>query len=65
MTGWTIPLRPGLPISFDGEQFTVAEIEGSRVMLRPVGAPGVLAWRQVDVIALLSQSEYPNPGPDA
>ncbi|GAA4617263.1 helix-turn-helix domain-containing protein [Actinoallomurus liliacearum] len=54
MTGRTVALRPGLPISFDGEQFTVAEIEGSRVMLRPVGAPGKSAWRQVDVVALLS-----------
>jgi hypothetical protein len=27
-------LRAGLPVSFDGEQFTIAEIEGSRVLLR-------------------------------
>ena len=37
MTSWATPLRPGLPVSFDGDQFTVAEIEGSRVMLRRTG----------------------------
>ncbi|MDT0469615.1 helix-turn-helix domain-containing protein [Streptomyces gibsoniae] len=55
MTTWTTPLRPGLPISFDGEQFSIAEIEGRRVLLRPtasvVGAP---QWRQVDVAVLLA-----------
>jgi hypothetical protein len=54
MTGWTTPLRTGLPVSFDGEQFTIAGIEGSRVLLRRPGAAGTAAWRQVDIVALLS-----------
>lgn len=54
MTGWTTPLRPGLPVSFDGEQITIAEIEGSRVMLRRCGAAGAPSWRQVELVALLS-----------
>ncbi|WP_406308782.1 integrase [Streptomyces sp. NBC_00623] len=55
MTAWTASLRPGLPISFDGEQFTVAEIEGRRILLQPtssvVGRP---KWRQVDISVLLA-----------
>ena len=54
MTGWATPLRPGLPVSFDGDQFTVAEIEGSRVMLRRTGTAGAPSWRQVELVALLS-----------
>ncbi|HUZ39082.1 MAG TPA: hypothetical protein VMV17_22385 [Streptosporangiaceae bacterium] len=54
MTGWVTPLRAGLAVSFDGEQFTIAEIEGSRVMLRRSGAAGAPSWRQVDLVALLS-----------
>lgn len=54
MTSWTTPLRPGLPVSFDGDQFTVAEIEGSRVMLRRTGTAGAPSWRQVELVALLS-----------
>jgi transposase InsO family protein len=54
MTGWTTPLRAGLPVSFDGEQFTIAEIEGNRVMLRRSGAAGAPSWRQMDLAALLS-----------
>jgi len=54
VTGWTTPLRPGLPLSFDGDQFTVAEIEGSRVMLRRTRTVGPPSWRQVDLVALLS-----------
>ncbi len=55
MTSWTTSLRPGLPISFDGEQFTVAEIEGRRIMLQPA-APvvGMPKWRQVDISVLLA-----------
>lgn len=48
------PLRPGLPVSFDGEQFIIAEIEGNRVMLRRTGTTGAQSWRQVDLVALLS-----------
>lgn len=54
MTGWAVPLRPGLPVSFDGDPFTVAEIEGSRVMLRRTGTTGAPSWRQVELVALLS-----------
>ncbi|MFQ6197235.1 integrase [Streptomyces sp. NPDC000405] len=55
MTAWTTPLRPGLPISFDGEQFTVAEIEGRRILLQPTAAVvGVPKWRQVDISVLLA-----------
>ena len=54
MTDWTVPLWPGLPVSYDGEQFTIAEIEGTRVMLRQAGQPGAPSWRQVDLVALLS-----------
>ncbi|MEU7177139.1 MULTISPECIES: DDE-type integrase/transposase/recombinase [Streptomyces] len=54
MTAWTTPLRPGLPISFDGEQFTVAEIDGRRILLQPTAvAVGVPKWRQVDISVLL------------
>jgi len=55
VTGWSVPLRPGLPVSFDGERFTIAEIEGSTVMLRPCGdAAAGGSWRQVGLAALLS-----------
>jgi len=54
VSGWTTTLRPGLPLRFDGEQFTVAEIEGRRVLLRGTGAAGVPSWRQVDTAVLLS-----------
>jgi transposase InsO family protein len=47
-------LRPGLPLAYDGEQFTVAEIEGRRVLLRHMLADGRPAWRQVDIAVLLS-----------
>lgn len=55
MTAWTTPLQPGLAINFDGEQFTVAEIEGRRVLLQPAAAVvGVPKWRQVDISVLLA-----------
>ena len=54
MSGWTTTLRPGLPLVYDGEQFTVAEIEGRRVLLRHVLGDGRTAWRQVDISVLLS-----------
>ena len=54
MTGWTTPLRTGLAVSFDGEQFTIAEIEGTRMMLRRAGMADTSSCRQVDLIALLS-----------
>lgn len=53
VSGWTTTLRPGLPISFDGEQFTVAEIAGRRILLQQAVA-GTPKWRQVDINALLS-----------
>jgi hypothetical protein len=54
MSAWTVPLRPGLAISFDGEQFTVAEIEGRRILLRQAAVAGAPKWRQVDISVLLS-----------
>jgi hypothetical protein len=54
VTGWTVPLRPGLPVAFDGEQYTIAEIEGSRVMLRRTDPAGAPSWWQVELVALLS-----------
>ncbi|MBT2458636.1 DDE-type integrase/transposase/recombinase [Streptomyces sp. ISL-86] len=54
MSAWTTTLRPGLPLAFDGEQFTVAEIEGRRVLLQQLGALGEPRWRQVDTAVLLS-----------
>ncbi|WP_433178783.1 hypothetical protein [Actinoallomurus sp. CA-150999] len=54
MSAWTVMLRPGLPLRFDGEQFTVAEIEGRRILLRQAAAAGSPAWRQVDISVLLS-----------
>ncbi|MYZ39311.1 MULTISPECIES: hypothetical protein [unclassified Streptomyces] len=54
MSAWTVPLRPGLAISFDGEQFTVAEIEGRRILLQQAAVAGTPKWRQVDISALLS-----------
>ncbi|MFH9944089.1 hypothetical protein ACH4OT_32795 [Streptomyces murinus] len=55
MSAWTTPLRPGLPLSFDGEQFTVAEIEGRRILLEPATAVvGTPKWRQVDISVLLA-----------
>ncbi|MFH8566161.1 hypothetical protein [Streptomyces sp. NPDC017988] len=53
MTEWTTTLRPGLPISFDGEQFTVAEIEGRRILLRQSGLAGPPKLRPVDISVLL------------
>lgn len=54
MSQWTTTLSPGLPIAFDGEQFTVAEIEGRRVLLRQSAVAGPLKLRQVDISVLLS-----------
>lgn len=54
MSAWTVPLRPGLAISFDGEQFTVAEIEGRRILLQQAAVAGTPKWRQVDISVLLS-----------
>ncbi|MFF0970640.1 hypothetical protein ACWDQO_33855 [Streptomyces sp. NPDC003703] len=54
MSAWTTALQPGLPIRFDGEQFTVAEIEGRRVLLKQAAVAGVPRWRQVDISVLLS-----------
>ncbi|MER5743624.1 helix-turn-helix domain-containing protein [Streptomyces sp. NPDC002225] len=54
MSAWTTTLRPGLPLLYDGEQFTVAEIEGRRVLLQQISATGRPAWRQVDLSVLLA-----------
>ncbi|MCX5205195.1 integrase [Streptomyces sp. NBC_00237] len=66
MSTWTTPLRPGLPISFDGEQFTVAEVEGRRILLQPASSGvGVPKWRQVDISVLLTHptTEILTPAP--
>src|SRR5271165_136602 len=69
MMGWTVPLRPGLPVSFDGEQYIIAEVEGSRVMLRRAGPAGAPSWRQVELVTLLSHPSTrvltPSPEPQA
>ncbi|WP_432161043.1 Mu transposase C-terminal domain-containing protein [Streptomyces sp. NRRL F-5630] len=54
MIEWTTSLRPGLPIAYDGEQFTVAEIEGRRILLRQTGVVGAPKLRQMDVSVLLA-----------
>ncbi|RZB19596.1 integrase [Streptomyces sp. F001] len=54
MSAWTATLRPGLPLSFDGERFTVAEVTGRRVLLQQASGGKATAWRQVDVSMLLS-----------
>ena len=54
MSAWTTTLRVGLPLTYDGEQFTVAEIEGRRILLRQVSAEGRPSWRQVDLSVLLA-----------
>ncbi|MYU06060.1 DDE-type integrase/transposase/recombinase [Streptomyces sp. SID8366] len=54
MNEWTTSLRTGLPIAYDGEQFTVAEIEGRRILLRQTGVVGAPKLRQVDISALLA-----------
>ncbi|WP_406207112.1 hypothetical protein OH807_34170 [Kitasatospora sp. NBC_01560] len=54
MSAWTTTLRPGLRLSFDGEQFTVAEIEGRRILLQQAPATGTPRWRQVDISVLLA-----------
>ncbi len=51
---WTTTLRPGLPIGFDGEQFTVEEIEGRRILLRQAALAGPPKLRQVDISILLA-----------
>jgi transposase InsO family protein len=63
MTGWTVPLHVGLLLAFDGNQYTIADIEGRRIGLRPTGfADGV--WRQVDVVALLAHPSFRVLTPD-
>ncbi|WP_240167358.1 TnsA-like heteromeric transposase endonuclease subunit [Streptomyces noursei] len=59
---WTETSRPGLPIAFDGEQFTVAEIEGRRLVLRQSAVAGPPKLRQVDICVLLAHPTTP-PGP--
>jgi transposase InsO family protein len=57
-TDWSVPLRVGLRVAFDGDQFTIAEIEGRRLMLQRVGPPSASSGRQVDVVALLAHSSF-------
>ncbi|MET8337817.1 hypothetical protein [Streptosporangium canum] len=54
MSAWTTTLRQGLRVSFDGEQFTIAEIEGRRILLQQAAVGGTPKWRQVDISVLLS-----------
>jgi transposase InsO family protein len=56
VNAWTTTLRPGLPLTYDGEQFTIAEIEGRRILLQRVTAEGRPTWRQVDLSVLLAHS---------
>jgi transposase InsO family protein len=56
MSGWTAALCPGLPLSFDGEQYIVAEITGRRILLQQTPITGIPRWRQVDVTVLLSHA---------
>ncbi|MFF7337357.1 integrase [Streptomyces sp. NPDC008163] len=66
MNQWTTTLRPGLPIGFDGEQFTVAEIEGRRILLRQSALAGPPRLRQVDISVLLAHptTEILEPVPE-
>jgi transposase InsO family protein len=54
VSAWTTTLRPGLPLTYDGEQFTIAEIEGRRILLQQLSADGRPTWRQVDLSVLLA-----------
>ncbi|MDX3246637.1 helix-turn-helix domain-containing protein [Streptomyces sp. ME18-1-4] len=54
MNAWTTTLRTGLPLTYDGEQFTIAEIEGRRILLQQMSAEGRPTWRQVDLSVLLA-----------
>ncbi|MFC1408802.1 integrase [Streptacidiphilus sp. N1-12] len=54
MNAWTTTLRLGLPLVYEGEQFTIAEIEGRRVVLQQTAADGRPRWRQVDISVLLA-----------
>ncbi|MFF0195644.1 hypothetical protein ACFYT5_22245 [Streptomyces anulatus] len=65
MSQWTTTLRPGLPIAFDGEQFTVAEIEGRRILLRQSAVTGLPKVRQADLSVLLAHpsTEILTPSP--
>ncbi|MER8226367.1 helix-turn-helix domain-containing protein [Streptomyces sp. NPDC094143] len=54
MNAWTTTLWTGLPLTYDGEQFTIAEIEGRRILLQQMSAEGRPTWRQVDLSVLLA-----------
>jgi len=59
MSGWSVPLHVGLPVAFDGDQYTIAEIEGRRLGLRRTAlVDGQEKWRQVDVVALLAHPSF-------
>lgn len=69
MSGWTTTLRPGLPLHYDGEYCTIAEIEGRRVLLQQRAADGRPSWRQVDVSVLMNHPStrfvVDEPAPEA
>uniref|UniRef100_A0AAU2VBR9 Helix-turn-helix domain-containing protein n=1 Tax=Streptomyces sp. NBC_00003 TaxID=2903608 RepID=A0AAU2VBR9_9ACTN len=52
---------------YDGEHFTIAEIQGRRVLLQQTGADGRAAWRQVDIAVLLNDAstDFLTPAPPA
>ena len=54
MNPWTTALRPGLALAYDGEQFTVVEIEGRRVLLQQLPGDSMPRLRQVDISMLLT-----------
>ncbi|MBT2524130.1 integrase [Streptomyces sp. ISL-99] len=54
MNTWTTPLRTGLSLTYDGEQFTIAEIEGRRILLQQISAEGRPTWRQIDLSVLMA-----------
>ncbi|MET8076199.1 integrase [Streptomyces sp. NPDC005303] len=65
MTGWTTSLRIGLPLVYDGQQCTIAELDGRRVLLQHAGLDSRPQWRQVDLALLLSHpsTEFLVPAP--
>ncbi|MFJ6141771.1 integrase [Kitasatospora sp. NPDC092286] len=65
MNAWTTTLKPGLPLLYDGEQFTIAEIDGRRILLQQTAADGRPQWRQIDLSVLMAHAstEFLVPAP--